>query len=64
MAVPRPSALINTMSAATNDRLTSTTMAAALVMIRPERSRPRATAVVLSAPSMCASCTRDSKNTS
>ena len=44
--------------------LASTTIAAALVMMRPDRSSPRATLVGLSAPSRCASCTRDSRNTS
>ena len=43
IAVPSPSALMRTMSAATKERLTSTTIAAALVMIRPERSNPRIT---------------------
>ena len=38
--------------------------AAALVMIRPERSSPRAIAVGLSSPCRWASCTRASRNTS
>ena len=48
IAIPTPSALISTMSAKANDPATRTTIRAAEVTMRPLRSRPRATASVLS----------------
>ena len=47
-ATPRPSALMRTMSAVTNERLTQTTMSAALVMIFPLLCKPCATEEALS----------------
>src|SRR5579862_3121446 len=63
-ATPSPSALISTMSAVTNDRLTQTTISAALVMILPLRCRPSATDRALSPLVAYASWMRLSRNTS
>src|SRR5215217_170112 len=46
-AIPKPSALIKTTSAVTNDPATTTTSSAAEVMIRPDRCNPTATACEL-----------------
>ncbi len=64
MAMPMPRALIRTMSAKANDRATTTTMRAADVTIRPLRSRPRATASVLSPVRSQTSFIRDRRKTS
>src|SRR5262249_32535949 len=48
MAVPRPSALIRTMSAVTKERLTTTTIIAALVITWPLFARPTAMLASLS----------------
>ena len=64
MATPTPSALISTMSANANEPATTTTMSAALVTIRPLRSRPLATASRLSPVRSHASFMRLSRNTS
>ena len=61
---PSPSALMRTMSAKANEPATTTTMSAADVTIRPLRSRPRATASVLSPVRSQTSFIRDSRKTS
>ena len=61
---PSPSALISTMSAKANEPATTTTISAAELTIRPLRSRPRATASVLSPVRSQASFIRVSRNTS
>jgi hypothetical protein len=64
IATPSPSALISTMSANANEPATTTTIRAADVTIRPLRSRPRATASVLSPVASQTSFMRLSRNTS
>ena len=64
IATPSPSALIRTMSAKANDPATTTTISAAEVTIRPLRSRPRATASVLSPVVSQTSFIRDRRKTS
>ena len=61
---PIPSALIRTMSAKANEPATTTTISAAEVTIRPLRSRPRATASVLSPVRSQTSFIRVSRKTS
>src|SRR5205085_1725038 len=64
LRIPRPSALMSTMSANANEPETTTTISAADVTMRPLRSRPRATASRLSRVRSQASFMRVSRNTS
>ena len=64
MAIPRPIALIRTMSAVANAAKTPTMIAAAPVMSRPLRSRPIATAWVLSRSLKYSSWIRERSSTS
>ena len=62
--MPTPMSLIVPIWPVANPAITTTTSSAAEVMIRPVCCRPRATAVVLSAPDCHSSRMRESKNTS
>ena len=63
-AIPRPSALISTMSAKANEPATTTTIRAADVTIRPLRSSPKATAAMLSPVRSQVSFMRERRKTS